>query len=94
MIHYSKPNIDCTILHNKPRETNEDQLYKLFKIEWIIVCIWRGSIACSAGLKNTVTADCCERKILFWQDVNSDLLSGLASQPAGNQPAEQPARFS
>ena len=43
---------------------------------------------CSAGLKNTVLADCCERKILFWQDVNSDSVSWLASQPAGLKPAE------
>ena len=47
---------------------------------------WRALIstglrACSAGLKNTVPADCCERKILFWQDVNSDFVSWLASQP-------------
>jgi len=42
----------------------------------------------SAGLKNTVLADCCERKILFWQDVNNDSVSWLASQPAGLKPAE------
>jgi len=45
---------------------------------------------CSAGLKNIVLADCCGKKILFWQDVNSDSVSDRASQPAGNQPAEQP----
>ena len=44
--------------------------------------------ACSAGLKNTVPADCCERKILFWQDVNSDSVRGKISQLAGNKPAE------
>ena len=44
--------------------------------------------ACSAGLKNTVPADCCERKILFWQDVNSDSVREKTSQPAGNKPAE------
>ena len=44
--------------------------------------------ACSAGLKNTVPADCCERKILFWQDVNSDSVRGKTSQPAGFKPAE------
>ena len=36
--------------------------------------------ACTAGLKNTVSADCCERKILFWQDVNSDFVRWLASR--------------
>ena len=46
------------------------------------------SWACSAGLKNTVPADCCERKILFWQDVNSDFVSGETSQTAGFKPAE------
>ena len=39
----------------------------------------------SAGLKNTVPADCCERKILFWHDVNSDFVRTRTSQ----QPAEQ-----
>ena len=43
---------------------------------------------CSAGLKNTIPADCCERKILFWQDVNSNFMSGGTSQPAGFKPAE------
>ena len=44
--------------------------------------IYTGNLrACSAGLKNTVLANCCERKILFWQDVNSDSMSWLASQP-------------
>ena len=32
--------------------------------------------------------DGCERKILFWQDVNSDSVSWLVSQPAGLKPAE------
>ena len=50
--------------------------------------------ACSAGLKNTVPADCCERKILFWQDVNSDSVRGKTSQPAGFKPAEHAARSS
>ena len=39
--------------------------------------------ACSAGLKNTVPADCCERKILFCQDVNSDFVRDKTSQPNG-----------
>jgi len=46
-------------------------------------------ILCSAGLKNTVPADCCEKKILFWQDVNSDFVRDKTSQLAGNQPAER-----
>ena len=37
--------------------------------------------ACSAGLKNTVPVDCCERKILFWYDVNSDFVRARTSQP-------------
>ena len=49
--------------------------------------------ACSAGLKNTVPADCCERKILFWQDVNSDFVKWLASQPASHQLAEHCLSF-
>ena len=44
--------------------------------------------ACSAGLKNTVSADCCERKILFWQDVNSDFVRWLTSRQSASQPAE------
>jgi len=35
-----------------------------------------------------ILADYCERKILFQQDVNSDSVSWLASQPAGLKPAE------
>ena len=56
----------------------------------VIEC--RGSIsfrACSAGLKNIVPADCCERKILFRQDVNGDFVRARTSQPAGLKPAEQ-----
>jgi len=48
---------------------------------------------CSAGLKNTVPADCCERKILFWQDVNSDFVRDGTSQPAGFKPAEHALRL-
>ena len=43
--------------------------------------------ACSAGLKNTVSTDYYERKILFWQNVNNNFMRWL---PAGNQPASQP----
>jgi len=42
-----------------------------------------------AGLKNTVPVDCCERKILFWQDVNSNFVRARTSQPAGLKPAER-----
>jgi len=49
--------------------------------------------ACSAGLKNIVLADCCERKILFWHNVNSDSVSWLVSQPAGLKPAEHAQIF-
>ena len=44
--------------------------------------------ACSAGLKNTVPADYCEKKIMFWQDVNSDYVRWLASRQPASQPAE------
>ena len=47
-----------------------------------------GFRACSAGLKNTVPADCCERKILFWHDVNSVFVRWLASRQPASQPAE------
>ena len=50
--------------------------------------------ACSAGLKNTVPADYCERKILFWQDVNSDSVREKTSQPAGFKPAEHAEKWS
>jgi len=52
------------------------------------IVISRDLWVCSAGLKNTVPANCCERKILFWQDVNSDSVRRKTSQPAGFKPAE------
>jgi len=42
----------------------------------------------SAGLKNIVSADCCERKILFCQDINSNFVRWLASRQSASQSAE------
>ena len=52
-----------------------------------------GFRACSAGLKNTVPADCCERKILFWHDVNSVFVRWLASRQPASQPVEHSRVF-
>ena len=43
--------------------------------------------------ENTVPADCCERKILFWQDVNNDSVRWLASRQPASQPAELRPQF-
>jgi len=70
-----------------------DRKKNSFDCETTIIKIYTIPRACSAGLKNTVPADCCERKILFWQDVNSDFVRDKTSQLAGNQPAERPPSF-
>jgi len=49
--------------------------------------------ACSGGRIVSWIIYCwlvwCERKILFWQDMNSAPLSGLASPSQPNKPAKQ-----
>ena len=62
-------------------------LVNFVNLEIYILCVrafttYKGRV-CSAGLKNIVPADCCERKIMFWHDVNSDFVSDRTSQPNG-----------
>jgi len=60
--------------------------------EFLGLCLPNLLRAYSAGLKNTVSADCCEKKILFWQDVNSDFVTWLATRQSASQPAEHGLR--
>ena len=62
--------------------------FRFLRVSWTISILAGKLWACSAGLKNTVPADCCEKKILFCLDVNSISVSELASRAQPSQPAE------